>query len=185
MSDDLDLRGIDQRHEPNPEFRAALRRRVLDIAAGIDPSESTDPHDFATLDIEPVGRDARSTRRRPLIRAVLAVAAAAAVVAAIVVVMSRDGGTNPADTPSTVVRNPLEEPSPAEAERAGDAATYLKGSGHTAVTPARNYVSLRTCDVEPVDYVGGCVGTSGWAYVTGGADSSEVHRGRCEWAADI
>ena len=28
MSDDLDLRGIDQRHEPDPEFRAALERRI-------------------------------------------------------------------------------------------------------------------------------------------------------------
>ena len=148
MSDDLDLRGIDQRHEPDPEFRAALRRRVLDIAAGIDPSESTDPLDFATLDIEPVSRRAGPTRRRPLIRAVLAVAAAAAVVAAIVVVISRDNETNPADTPSTVVTNPLEEPSPDEVERASDAATYMKGSGHTAVTPARNYVSLRIVDLS-------------------------------------
>ena len=156
MSDDLDLRGIDQRHEPDPEFRAALRRRVLDIAAGIDPSESTDPLDFATLDIEPVSRHARPTRRRPLIRAVLAVAAAAAVVAAIVVVISRDNETNPADTPSTVVTNPLEEPSPDEAERASDAATYLKGSGHTAVTPARNYVSLR-CQPDRQD-IGTCPG---------------------------
>ena len=174
MSDDLDLRGIDQRHEPDPEFRAALRRRVLDIAAGIDPSESTDPLDFATLDIEPVARHARPTRRRPLIRAVLAVAAAAAVVVAIVVVTSRDNATNPADTPSTVVTNPLGEPSPDEVERASDAATYLNGSGHTAVTPARNYVSLR-CRPNRQD-IGTCP-TKGWAYVTGGADSPEVHYG--------
>ena len=177
MSDDLDLRGIDQRHEPDAEFRAALRRRVLDIAAGIDPSDPTDPVDFATVDIELVSRRAGTTRRRPLIRAVVAVAAAAAVVSAIVVVISRDNDTNPADTPSTLERNPLEEPSPDEVERASDAATYLNGSGHTAVTAARNYVSLRTCDTEPVDYVGGCVGRVGWAYVTGGADDPEKHYG--------
>ena len=170
--------GIDQRHEPDPEFRAALRRRVLDIAAGTDPSESTDPLDFATLDVEPVSRRAGPTRRRPLIRAVLAVAAAAAVVAAIVVVISRDDATAPADTPITAVTNPLEEPSPDEVERASDAATYMIGSGHTEVTPARNYVSLRRCDPQRTDQpAGGCDGTQGWAYVTGGADSPEVHYG--------
>ena len=179
MSDDLDLRGIDQRHEPDPEFRAALRRRVLDIAAGIDPSESTDPLEFATLDIEPVSRRAGPTRRRPLIRAVVAVAAAAAVVVATVVVISRDNGSSPSDTPMSVVSsNPLEEPSPDEVERASDAATYMVGSGHTEVTPARNYVSLRRCDPQVTDQpAGGCDGTQGWAYVTGGADSPEVHYG--------
>ena len=34
MSDDLDLRGIDQRHEPDPEFRAGLERRIAGIVAG-------------------------------------------------------------------------------------------------------------------------------------------------------
>ena len=176
MSDDLDLRGIDQRHEPDPEFRAALRRRVLDIAAGIDPSEPADPLDFATLDIEPVSRRAGPTRRRPLIRAILAVAAAAAVVAAIVVVISRDDATAPADTPMTVVTSPLEEPSPDEVARASDAATYMIGSGHTEVTATRNYVSLRRAILTGRPE-GGCDGTEGWAYVTGGADSPEVHYG--------
>ena len=53
MSDDLDLRGIDQRHEPDPEFRAALERRIAGIVAGTDPGSVTGTRDIATIDLEP------------------------------------------------------------------------------------------------------------------------------------
>ena len=53
MSDDLDLRGIDHRHEPDPQFRAALQRRLAAIVDGTDPGSVTEAHDLATIDLEP------------------------------------------------------------------------------------------------------------------------------------
>ncbi len=41
MSDDLDLRGIDQSHEPDPQFRAALHSRLAAIVTGTDPGSVT------------------------------------------------------------------------------------------------------------------------------------------------
>ena len=58
MSDDLDLRGIDSRYEPNPQFRAALHRRVAAIVDGIDP-------DVVTAATRP-GDDGPRTRKRQL-----------------------------------------------------------------------------------------------------------------------
>ena len=80
------------------------------------------------------------------------------------------------DSPYTAVTNPLHDPSPDEVARARNEDMYLVGTGHTAVTPGRNYVSLRTCDSQQVDYVTACA-ASGWAYATGGADSPDPHYG--------
>jgi hypothetical protein len=49
----LDLRGIDHRHEPDPQFRAALQRRVAAILSGTDPGPVTEARDLATIDLEP------------------------------------------------------------------------------------------------------------------------------------
>ena len=104
MSDDLDLRGIDQHHEPDPEFRAALRRRVLDIAAGTDPSDTSDPTDLATIGVEPINGRTAQTRRGWVGGSILALTAAAAAVAATLVVISRHDVNTPADAPSTAVQ---------------------------------------------------------------------------------
>ena len=109
MSDDLDLRGIDQRHEPDPEFRAALERRIAAIVAGTDPGSVTGTRDIATIDLEPTRTQSGPRRRsRRVTHVVLAIAVAAAVVTTMVVI-SRDDTTAPADTP---IPSPLEERSP-------------------------------------------------------------------------
>jgi hypothetical protein len=51
VSDDLDLRGIDHRHEPDPQFRAALQRRLAAIVAGADPGSVTEARDLAMIDL--------------------------------------------------------------------------------------------------------------------------------------
>jgi hypothetical protein len=100
MSDDLDLAGIDQRHEPDPEFRAALQRRVAAIVAGREPSDRiTDPRGTTTLELEPAQERSASPRRGRSARIVVVAASAAAVVAAIAMVTSRDDSTAPADAP--------------------------------------------------------------------------------------
>ena len=105
MSDDLDLRGIDHRHEPDPQFRAALQRRVAAIVAGTDPGSVTESRDLATIDLELTS--ATSVPKRNLGRfAAAIVAAAAAVVAIVVVVETRDDEAIPADQPSPAVTVP-------------------------------------------------------------------------------
>ena len=52
MSDDLDLRGIDQRHEPDPQFRAALHSRLAAIVTGTDPGSVTEAPDLAMIDLD-------------------------------------------------------------------------------------------------------------------------------------
>jgi hypothetical protein len=161
MSDDLDLRGIDQRHEPDPVFRAALEHRIAAIVAGSDPGSVTKPRDVATIDLEPTRTKAGPRRRgRRVTHVVLAIAVAAAVVTTMVVI-SRDHATAPADTP---IPSPLEEPSPDEVADARSLGDYVPGIGPTEVTATRSYVSLRS-------------GPQGWAYVTGSADSPAVHFG--------
>ena len=82
MSDDLDLRVIDQRHEPDPEFRAALRRRVAGIVSGGQmPDSPTEPPELVT--IEPSAQHTESRRRSRLawVRITAAAAAAAVILA--------------------------------------------------------------------------------------------------------
>ena len=81
MSDDLDLRGIDQRHEPDPRFLAALERRIEAVVAGTDPGSLTETGDVATIDLEPTRPPSGPRRRsRRVAHGVLAIAVAAAVV---------------------------------------------------------------------------------------------------------
>ena len=169
MSDDLDLRGIDQRHEPDPEFRVALERRIAGIVAGSDPGSVTGTRDLATIDLEPTRPPSGPRRRsRRVTHVVLAIAVAAAVVTTMVVI-SRDHTTAPADTPIPV-SSPLGEPSPDEVAAASDAAWLV--AGPTEVTATRSYVSLRP-------------GPEGWAYATGSADSPAVHYGMLGVADDL
>ena len=105
MSDDLDLRGIDHRHEPDPQFRAALQRRVAAIVAGTDPGSVTEARDLATIDLEPTSATSVPKRNRRRFAAAI-LAAAAAVVAIVVVVETRDDDATPADQPSPTVTVP-------------------------------------------------------------------------------
>ena len=118
MSDDLDLRGIDQRHEPDPQFRAALQRRLAAIVAGTDPGSVTEARDLATIDLEPTtAKSAPNRNRRRVAQAILAAAAA---VAAIAVVATRDDDATPADQPSPTVTVPPTSPPRALRDTAGD-----------------------------------------------------------------
>ena len=181
MSDDLDLRGIDQRHEPDPEFRAALERRIAAIVAGSDPGSVTGTRDIATIDLEPTRTKSGPRRRsRRVTHGVLAIAVAAAVVTTMVVI-SRDDTTSPADTP---MPSPLEEPSPDEVAAASNESVYVPGSGATEVTATRSYVSLRRCELNGYP-APPCDGPEGWAYVTGSADSPGVHYGLLGVADDL
>ena len=107
MSDDLDLRGIDQRHEPHPQFRAALRDRLTAIVTGTGPGSVTEAPDLAMIDLEPA-REKREPRRngRRIAQVILAVAA----VVAIIVVSTREVEVvTPADdtAPGDEVVSPL------------------------------------------------------------------------------
>jgi hypothetical protein len=113
MSDDLDrldLTGIDQRHEPDPEFRAALRDRVAAIVAGGGPSDRfTGTPGTTTFDVEP----SESPRRGRVPLVLVVAAAAAATVAAIALIITRHDPTEPADAPSPT--NSVGRPPPSTA----------------------------------------------------------------------
>jgi hypothetical protein len=84
MSDDLDLRAVHQHHELDPEFRAALRQRVMQLLSG-DGSPVPDTDDSVLDRIELAPRRSSHRRRWPT----LIVAAAATAVAVIAVVTIR------------------------------------------------------------------------------------------------
>ena len=99
MSDDLDLRGIDQRHEPDPQFRAALHSRLAAIVTGTDPGSVTEALDLAMIDLERASEKRQPNRNgRRIARVVLAVAA---VVAIFVVATHEVDVETPAAEPST------------------------------------------------------------------------------------
>ena len=98
MSDDLDLRGIDQRHEPDPHFRAALHTRLAAIGTSIDPGTVGDTPGLSLIDLEPATEESEPSRNgRRTAKVILAVAA---VVAIIVVASSEAEVVMPADEPS-------------------------------------------------------------------------------------
>jgi dipeptidyl aminopeptidase/acylaminoacyl peptidase len=95
MSDDLDLRAIDRRHEPDPGFVAALADRLEAIMATPASADvSTDEGIALTIELEPGDsqRPSSGHRRRRAIGA--AVVLAAASVAAVAVVVSGNGNQN-------------------------------------------------------------------------------------------
>ena len=96
MSDDLDLRRIDQRHEPDPEFRAALHRRLMAIMDRSDPINAGEAADVTTIELQAARRPAEPRRFRWTTRGAIAIAGAAAIVTVIVIVSSRDDGATPA-----------------------------------------------------------------------------------------
>ena len=109
MSDDLDLRGIDRRHEPDPQFRAALQRRLAAIVEGTDPGSVTEARELATIDLEPTHAKIAPSRSRRRVAQVILIAAAA--VAATALVESRNDDATPADQPSPTVTVPPTTPS--------------------------------------------------------------------------
>jgi transglutaminase-like putative cysteine protease len=97
----LDLRGIDQRHAPDPQFRAALHSRLATIVTGTDPGSVTEAPDLAMIDLERASaKRERGRNGRRIGRVILAVAA---VVAIIVVVTREVEVVTPADQPSPTV----------------------------------------------------------------------------------
>jgi hypothetical protein len=107
----LDLRGIDRRHEPDPQFRAALQRRLASIVAGTDPGPVTAARDLARIDLEPSSTQPapRGTGRR-----VAQIILAAASVVAIALVATRNDDATPADQPTVTVPSttPVTSPPP-------------------------------------------------------------------------
>ena len=94
MSDDLDLRGIDQRHEPDPQFRSALYSRLAAIVTETDPGSVTEAPGLAMIDLERASEKREPSRNgRRIARVILAVAA---VVAIIVVATSEVDDVTPA-----------------------------------------------------------------------------------------
>ncbi len=86
MSDDLDLRGIDHRQEPDPQFRAALQRRLAAIVAGTDPGSVTSPVFESEQQLVPVKEiyvpinDSSTSETRNRRRPAMAAAAVVAVI---------------------------------------------------------------------------------------------------------
>ena len=170
MSDDLDLRALHQRCEPDPEFRAALRRRIAQIVSE-DGSARTDPGGSLVNVIELAPR--QTSRRRPW--PALLMAAAAAVVVIVIAVVTVRSGEPTVSSPSyeSTVSNPsyestvsspeldagdaptfaaaieasgeLTSPSADEVEQAMNSDLYKPDTGQSQVSLAGNYVTLRTC----------------------------------------
>lgn len=191
MSDDLDLRALHQRREPDPDFRAALRRRVAQIVSE-DGSAHTDPGGSLVDVIVLAPRHA--SRRRPW--PALLIAAAAAVVVTVIAVVTvpsdestvsspdLEAGDAPTFAAAIEASGVLTSPSPDEVDQAMDRDLYGPNTGQTQVSAAGNYVSLRTCrfalwgvlDVEPSPRCPDGF-PAGWAFEAGTADGVEVHRG--------
>ena len=136
MSDDLDLRGIEQRHEPDPQFRAALHRRLVTIMEDTDPADAVEPVEVMTIELEPASRAGLRRRNRWAVRGILAVAGAAVMIAVVVIVRSRDDGTSPADTPSvsTSVANGSVTFAALDADLDGDVYVVREGSTPRRIT---------------------------------------------------
>ena len=103
MSDDLDLRAIDRRHEPDPRFVAALGDRLEAIMANsASAGVSTDEATALTIELEPEDsqRPPSGHRRRRMFGAAIILAAAS--VAAFAVVASRDHAPRPMTAAATV-----------------------------------------------------------------------------------
>ena len=93
MTDDLDLRALHGRHEPDPAFRAALRQSVEEVVAGrparVGGTDLDEGEDLIMLtDTRTEPQEATPSRGR---RWFIAVAAAAAVVAIAAAVVARSG----------------------------------------------------------------------------------------------
>jgi hypothetical protein len=193
MSDDLDLSVIDQRHEPDPQFRAALQRRVAAIASG-EPmaASSTEARDVVTVELEPSPRHSASGRRRHrvvLVRLTVAAVAAAVLVAVLAVVISRDTATAPVNTPTPInlahrtfdpgETSPLQQPSQAEVTLAQ---SYGEGGGQVEVTAKRHYVELR-CSLPGASLI--CPGSRDWAYDSGTVGKADYHYGMLGNATEV
>ena len=101
MSDDLDLRSMHQRHQPQEVFRAELRRKVEAIVSDEDrAAPAVDARDFVLIEVEP-GHSPMAPRRRGRWVALVTLASAAAVIVVLALLASTDDRTAPADTRDT------------------------------------------------------------------------------------
>ena len=103
MSAELDLRGLHQRHEPDPAFVDGLEQRLEAVLSGTN-GDAPAIEDGAALDLYPRPPAARPERGRWLSRAVLGAAAAVVLVAAIGVIVRRDEPVS-LELPTTVSAN--------------------------------------------------------------------------------
>ena len=93
MSDDLDLRAIDRRHDPDPRFVAALGDRLeAFMASSASADVSADEATALTIELEPGDsqRDPAGHGRRRMFRAAVVLVAASVAVFALVVAPDRD-----------------------------------------------------------------------------------------------
>lgn len=191
MSDDLDLRALHQRREPDPDFRADLRRRVVQIMSEDGPAHTD--RGGSLVDVV-VMAPPHASRRRPWPALLVAAAAAVVVVVIAVVTVSSDESTAPtpelqASEALTFARaieasGELTSPSPDQVSQAMDRDRYGPNTGQTQVSATGNYVSLRTCrfalwgvlDVGPSPRCPDGF-PAGWAFEAGTADGVESHSG--------
>jgi hypothetical protein len=100
MSDGLDLRALHQHHEPDSEFRAALRQRVAQIVSG-DGSAVPDP-DGSVVDLVELA-PGHASRRRPWPALLLAAAAAAVTLIAVLIIRSDESTVSVSDSQSPLL----------------------------------------------------------------------------------
>jgi hypothetical protein len=137
----LDLRGIDHRHEPDPQFRAALQHRVRAIVAGIDPGPVTDARDLTTVHLEPTrSRPSPLRNRRQVTQVILA---ATAVVAIALVATRVDDDATPAHQPSPTVTAPATRPM-----RPPPTTDGVQPGPTTTLAPRAETVSFTVTDVN-------------------------------------
>ena len=100
MHDELDLRVIERDHDADPQYRAALRRRVAAILDGSEAApRDDDAPEPATIDLAEERLTGPERHRRRWLVSAAAVAAAAAAIVAVVAVTSDSDTLAPADEP--------------------------------------------------------------------------------------
>lgn len=187
-------------HEPDLRFRVALRDRLEVLLADSDLPGGSEQSASDPVALTAVRAEASTKRRNGRVASgVVAIVSAAAVVAALLLLLSRPDANAPADTPNptTVTTAPetstvattdltrsvldpslaavLSKPSTSEAAQAARVSVYRPGTGHSDVTAQHRFTALSRC-WEQTTYAP-CVGNERWAYVTGAADSADVHYG--------
>ncbi len=105
MPDDLDLRDVHTRHEPDPAFRLALRRQVQAIVAGASdkPTTTSDPSEEDVIMLTDTRTEVPGTA--PPKRRWLIPAAAAAVMVAVVAGVALTAGDEEGDGESTTANS--------------------------------------------------------------------------------
>jgi hypothetical protein len=171
VSDDLDLRGIDQRHEPDPQFRAALQRRLTAIVAGADPGAVTEARDLAMIDLSDeqlvpvkeiyVSLDSPPTsetrNRRRLAMAAAAFVAVIGVATIAINIRNSDDGVDPAPAAEPTVAPTTVAPTTVAPTTVAPTTVAPTTVAPTTVAPTTKTVSFRVANIPvtfaaPVDW---------------------------------